>query len=98
MFSYNTIAQKIYSYYENKQPKELNTFFNNKLDGKCVTWDSVGNVTAVGNYKHGMKHGEWKIWHDNGVLAYQFFYDNGVKSGTWVSYDRDGNLNGKKEY
>lgn len=88
----------MYSYYENKKPKELITFSDNVLDGQCIAWDSLGNITAIGNYKLGLKHGEWKIWYDNGRLAYSFHYKNGQKIGVWKSWNKNGVLISKKEY
>ncbi|MGD9932066.1 MAG: toxin-antitoxin system YwqK family antitoxin, partial [Mangrovibacterium sp.] len=47
---------------------------------------------AVANYQDGHKHGEWKVWDDNGNLIYEMSYVNGEKSGTWKKYDASGEL------
>ena len=42
--------------------------------------------------------GEWKIWHDNGKLAYGFHYNKGQKTGVWKAYNRNGVLINVREY
>jgi antitoxin component YwqK of YwqJK toxin-antitoxin module len=78
--------------------EELRYNDRNQLDGKCYVWNKDGMIVAVASYKHGDKHGVWKIWYDNGQLAYRIQYKNGKKVGTWKHWDEDGNTVLAKQY
>ena len=42
--------------------------------------------------RNSSRHGIWQEFHDNGLLAVEGWYKNGVKSGEWTWYDYSGNL------
>jgi antitoxin component YwqK of YwqJK toxin-antitoxin module len=69
-----------------------------KLDGRCLMWNADSVKIAEANYLHGVKHGEWKIYYDNGQLAYQMFYSQGEKVGTWKHWDAEGKFVTQKHY
>ena len=64
----------------------------NRLHGKSYVKDRYGNLISIACYNHGVKHGNWKIWYDNGQLAYWLIYFNGEKCGTWKYWDKNGVL------
>jgi antitoxin component YwqK of YwqJK toxin-antitoxin module len=49
-------------------------------------------------YKNNLKHGNWKVWDDTGILRYDLNYANGEKIGTWKMYDEKGTLTESKKY
>jgi len=85
-------------YYDNGNVKEMLSFKNDKLHGKCVTFSLEGRVTATAFYKDGIKNGRWKVWSEDGVLLYDMKYKNGQKIGEWKMYDNKGNLLSVKNY
>ena len=47
------------------------------------TWDIF---TYVGEFKKGKKHGEWEIYHDNGLIDSKGNYKYGVENGLWGNW------------
>ena len=63
-------SQGIIYYYD----KETNELFT----GKASWILKFNNQKFEGSYKDGQLHGMSKIWHENGNLAEETIYDNGV--------------------
>jgi antitoxin component YwqK of YwqJK toxin-antitoxin module len=70
-------------------------------EGTYVIYYPDGKIAEVRSYYHGIFHGEWRtysdngpwrIWSDKGNLLYEMFYTAGKKSGVWRSWDEEGNL------
>jgi antitoxin component YwqK of YwqJK toxin-antitoxin module len=101
-FACSSFAQSdilIKNYYENGEVKEVLSFNDkNQLDGTCFSYTPDGLQISIASYKDGVKHGEWKIWRENGALAYEMYYENGEKVGTWKQYDEAGNLIKKRDF
>lgn len=102
IFSVSVFGQKdnlVKSYYENGNIKEVLSFNEKeKLDGICLTYSADGVQTGLASYKDGIKHGEWKIWREDGTLVYEMFYENGVKTGIWKVYNERGELIKKRDF
>ena len=58
-------------YYYDKDSGELFT-------GKASWILRYGNQKFEGSYKNGQLHGKSKIWYENGILAEETTYENGV--------------------
>jgi len=48
-------------YYDNGSIKEIGYFKNEKLQGKWVSYNSDGKITAIANYEKGLKNGTWFV-------------------------------------
>jgi antitoxin component YwqK of YwqJK toxin-antitoxin module len=70
---------------------------NNRRDGLWERKNKKGTIYSVSNYRHGIHHGEYRMWWSNGMLAHEGNYTNGEKSGLWVFYKNTSEtvLNGK---
>lgn len=70
-----------------------------KLDGKTECFDFNGNSKYVLNYKDGLPIGNHKEFYLNGGIYKESLYDeNGIKIGTWKTYDESGNLKSELQY
>src|ERR1041385_7240318 len=69
-----------------------------KVGGEFVAyrwWSEDGLLTMEkGLNKDGLPHGEYRTWHDNGVIHSETFYVDGKEHGTAKQYDSDGKLIG----
>ena len=71
----------VMTYYD----KESNELFN----GKASWILRYNNQKFEGSYKNGLLHGKSKIWHQNGNLAQETIYENGVIISK-TSWDENG--------
>jgi len=71
----------VMTYYD----KEINELFN----GKASWMLRYNNQKFEGSYKNGLLHGKSKIWHQNGNLAQETIYENGVIISK-TSWDENG--------
>ena len=71
---------------------------NRKLTGKMAKrrggylLESSGMLDQFQSWKNNKKHGEWKIWHENGRLAVTSNYNNGIKDGPWKFWYNNGQI------
>jgi antitoxin component YwqK of YwqJK toxin-antitoxin module len=71
---------------------EIIFYKKDHAEGLYQRFHSNGDITIKGNYKEGLKNGQWAYYSDNidyspGKLPYATgFYSNGVKSGVWKTY------------
>ena len=93
-----TQAQEVVTRQTEDGWEELSYDNNKKLHGRCLAWNSDSVLIAEANYLHGTKHGIWKIWWDNGQLAYKMYYSMGRKVGKWQQWNRDAVLLNEKIY
>ena len=45
-----------------------------------------------GSFQHGVRHGVWKGWREDGTLRSQGQYVNGLREGVWQAYSESGSL------
>jgi antitoxin component YwqK of YwqJK toxin-antitoxin module len=64
----------------------------NRLTGKALSYDSLGNKTVEENYLAGQLTGIRTSYYDDGTLAETHTYRGGRKEGPFISY----HLNGKQ--
>jgi len=70
-----------------------------KLDDKTEFFDEKGNSKCVLNFKDGKPIGAHKEFYLNGGVYRESFYDeNGIKTGTWKTYDESGKLKNEISY
>lgn len=51
---------------------------------------SLAQVNEQGNYRNGVKDGEWRMYYSNGQLEERGSFLNGKKNGEWECYSDDG--------
>ncbi|MBC7440093.1 MAG: hypothetical protein H7250_08940 [Flavobacterium sp.] len=86
-------------YYQSKNKRLVRNHKMGKLDGKTEYFDEKGNSKCILNYKDGMPIGEHKEFYLTGRIYKEIFYDeNGIKIGTWKTYDESGKLSGELHY
>ena len=51
-------------YHENGNIQQEGFFTDGKLDGKWISYDVSGKVTAIANYSNGLKTGKWISYSD----------------------------------
>lgn len=79
-------------YYQKSEKK------NNENDGLWQEWclssqfGSSGKLRISGNYKKGMKDGEWTEWYCEGSIKLKGIYRDGKKEGTWIEWYGDGQI------
>jgi len=74
-------SKGVMTYYD----KESNELFN----GKASWMLRYNNQKFEGSYKNGLLHGKSKIWHQNGNLAQETIYENGMIISK-TSWDENG--------
>jgi hypothetical protein len=67
------------------------------LNDKFIKMYHNNQLAEQGEFKNGLRVGEWKTWHQNGVLASTKEYSKGLRCGKYSKYNERGNLveNGK---
>lgn len=84
----------ILTYYDNGDLKFLETFSNNKLNGKVKRWGTERGYQLIAelNYENGKLHGEQKKWFATGELHKLMHLENGKEEGTQKAYRKNGVL------
>ena len=44
----------------------------------------------IGNFKNGIRNGDWTYWHENGMKRLEGSYLNGFKNGLWTRWYGNG--------
>jgi antitoxin component YwqK of YwqJK toxin-antitoxin module len=85
-------------HYDGKWRKQDSCMFvHGKENGRCVFWDSLGNVTKVESYRNGSIFGKRETWWSPGRPAVSKIYDaKGKETGPWLEWWENGNR--KAEY
>lgn len=62
--------------------------------GEVIMYDTSGRrKESRVSYKDCRAHGEWILWHENGNMLSQGFFNEGKKVGKWYNWNIDGSLN-----
>ena len=67
-------------------------FVGELLDDKFVKTYNSNQIAEQGTFRKGLKIGLWKTWYTNGIVATTQKWCNGLRSGTFYSYDEKGLL------
>ncbi|HCX25118.1 MAG TPA: membrane-binding protein [Cytophagales bacterium] len=81
-----------WSYYPDGQPKFLQTYSNNRLNGASKRWDSNQQLLAHLQYKDGKLHGTQKKWYDTGEIHKVMQLNMGVEDGLQQAFRKNGAL------
>lgn len=68
------------------------------LDGAYAEFYINHQLKRKGTYKHGLKHGEWRAWDEQGKLLSVKHFRNGLLHGSLVQYDAEGKPTLKATY
>lgn len=76
------------TWYQNGNPQCQYNFVDGKKNGICTEYYPNGQIAERGSWipgsitgnTHGMRHGTFKGWDEQGQLLYDFSYDHGLKS------------------
>jgi len=86
-------------YYHSKNIRSVKNHKLGKLDGKTEYFDEKGNSKFINYFKNGMPIGNYKEFYLNGGIYEDRFYDdNGIKIGTWITYDESDKIIGELPY
>ena len=66
-------------------------YYRGILNGPFRRFDPLGRVELAGQYKNGVRHGQFILYNGGKLEMYQHF-DNGNKVGTWEEFDKEGNV------
>ena len=71
--------------------KFTNVPYTGKARGKCPFVDCRGGM-AYGEFKKGVRHGDWISYFDSGDVYEQGVWRNGKQEGDWLEYRHSGQL------
>tara|TARA_B100001939_G_C16877116_1_gene589144 strand:+ start:149 stop:616 length:468 start_codon:yes stop_codon:yes gene_type:complete len=81
------------SYYTNQMKQEEGSYHYGLKIGKWNRWSESGVLISQTYYStDGKKHGNWKIWDNEGNLKALMIYENGKRVGSWKIWDENGQL------
>lgn len=94
----NMLEGKSTRWFENGLKEAECYYKDNKLDGVYITWSMESNIVLdiksykakEENYMNGVLQGPYKVWHPNGQLKIEGFYNNGKFDGKWQYRDENG--------
>ncbi len=79
-------------FWENKRPKSIVNFVDNKQHGVYRSYYQNGKMESEIYYIHGDLHGESLEWYDNGKKKRSAKYKNGKLNGTLKTWDSSGSV------
>lgn len=62
------------------------------LNDKFTKMYHNNQLAEQGQFRNGLRVGEWKTWYRNGILASIQIWNSGFRSGKFLKYDLNGNL------
>ena len=62
------------------------------LHGRFTSFYLNKQMKEQGDFRKGLKQGEWKKWNEDGSLALRIHYNNGLESGSFYKYNEKGIL------
>ncbi|GAA3591210.1 hypothetical protein Q4Q39_15855 [Flavivirga amylovorans] len=90
---------KIYYWFKSGQiHQSMSTSGGLVLHKKYSKYYKSNQLAEQGTFSFGLKIGDWKTWHENGILMTNVAWSNGYKNGHFKAYDSQGNLIEKGNY
>lgn len=62
------------------------------LHGSFVKYDLGGQLAEKGQFKFGLRHGEWRSWYPSGHIRSVCYYKHGLLHGKMQVFDEEGKL------
>jgi hypothetical protein len=92
---HNFIRNGLYKeHYDNGQLKHEAFYVNDKIDGEVKGWYESGELMLEEHYSKGIRCGNWKYFHENGLVYRIIQYND---KGQLDGYDTSFYSNGEKE-
>ncbi|RBL92423.1 c-type cytochrome [Chitinophaga flava] len=87
-------------YYESGKRRRISNYHENGsgLTGDDVVYHENGKISDYRFWKEGVPEGRAYATFTSGKLAFEKFYRNGFRSGTWKFYNEDGSLARKQVF
>jgi len=70
---------------------QINSFYPKK-NGEFLEFYPNGTLKAMGKFKAGKLHGDWKWFRKTGVIMRSGSFKISKQTGTWVTYDAKGKI------
>jgi antitoxin component YwqK of YwqJK toxin-antitoxin module len=68
------------------------------LHGHFQKFHNSGQLAECGEFKFGLKDGEWLTWYESGGLKSKLYYHEGVLKGSYTLYTENGQLRESGRY
>jgi hypothetical protein len=79
--------------YKNGLPKMKGLKVNGKREGRWQSWHPTGAPASECDYKNGVEHGEYIVFHEStGKPMITGKYSEGKKIGQWQFYNEEGQI------
>ncbi|WP_199119345.1 toxin-antitoxin system YwqK family antitoxin [Pedobacter sp. ASV28] len=86
-------ADKKYYWFSNREIKVTQGGFSGRLlHGTYSDYYLNNNLKEQGEFKMGLKEGEWNSWNEQGILLARIRYRRGEANGHFYKYDQTGRL------
>ena len=86
-------------FYPNKIKKQVGKYSSDKETGEFKFYERIsGLLSHTGEYKNGIKEGNWKFYYPSGKLKVHNLYSNGSRNGIAIAYNEKGAIIEKAEY
>jgi hypothetical protein len=79
-------------------PFETYIEINGKREGPSSRWYQSGNVYSVGDWRAGLKQGDWTFFQDDGSVSQKGAFAQGMREGEWESFYPNGTLRWRGSY
>ncbi len=70
----------------------------NLLHGNFQKFHTNGQLAERGEFKYGLKDGEWMTWYESGELKSKLIYKKGILNGSFSTYSKDGKTTEKGKF
>lgn len=77
--------EKVTIYHANGSISQEGYLKENKLHGKWISYNQIGEKTAIANYHNGIKEGIWLHWTNEGLFEVEYNDNKMVRKVEWSS-------------
>jgi antitoxin component YwqK of YwqJK toxin-antitoxin module len=92
VFSGAAMAQTKTTYYSNGQKKSEGTLLNADATVLSKEFETLPKETQLEKSKNCVKDGKWTQWYENGTIAGEQYYANGLFAGVWKDFNPNGSV------
>lgn len=84
-------------YYRSKQIAEIGNFEYGLKTNAWKSWHENGNLKTYTDWKDGLKHGNFMLYDETGVLVQSGTYNKNIKTEYWINHQTHDTLYFKKD-
>lgn len=81
-----------YWYYAGTINQNQGGYSGKLINGRFEVFDNHQKLLSQGNFRFGLKYGNWIRWYEDGTLKQSCSFKNGQMDGSLKSYDNSGHL------